>query len=69
MVYLLKYSSIFMPLSRKKHHQVAGIPINGLFWDLLKHTTVSKNQQPSLGKMFYIRVCYLFLITFHQVTS
>lgn len=28
MVYLLKYASIFLPLPRKKHYQVAGFPIS-----------------------------------------
>ncbi|XP_058225242.1 telomerase reverse transcriptase isoform X3 [Rhododendron vialii] len=28
MVYLLKYTSIFLPLPRKKHYQVAGFPIS-----------------------------------------
>ncbi|KAH9706955.1 Telomerase reverse transcriptase [Citrus sinensis] len=30
MVYLLKHSSIFLPLPHKKHHQVAGPPINDI---------------------------------------
>ncbi|KAI3719588.1 hypothetical protein L6452_20490 [Arctium lappa] len=49
MVHLLKHSSIFMPLLRKKHHQVAGIPITDLCWKLLKHPSNSKNQHPSSG--------------------
>ncbi|KAL8265798.1 hypothetical protein R6Q59_003142 [Mikania micrantha] len=50
MVHLLRYSSIFLPLNRKKHHQVAGIAINDLCWQHLKHISVSKNQQqPSSG--------------------
>ncbi|KAL7603250.1 hypothetical protein Lser_V15G15665 [Lactuca serriola] len=48
MVYLLKYSSIFILIHRKKHHQVTGIPINDMCWKLLKQTSESKNQQPSL---------------------
>ncbi|XP_057499011.1 telomerase reverse transcriptase isoform X2 [Actinidia eriantha] len=28
MVYLLKYTSIFLPLPRNKHHQVAGFPVS-----------------------------------------
>nr|XP_043626813.1 telomerase reverse transcriptase [Erigeron canadensis] len=42
MVHLLKYSSIFMPLHPKKHHQVAGISIDGLCWEHLKHVSQSK---------------------------
>ncbi|XP_024989026.1 telomerase reverse transcriptase [Cynara cardunculus var. scolymus] len=49
MVYLLKHSSIFMPLHRKKHHQVAGIPITDLCWKLLKHPSDSKTQHPAAG--------------------
>ncbi|KAH6824527.1 hypothetical protein C2S53_010341 [Perilla frutescens var. hirtella] len=30
MMYLLKYTSIFLPLSRKKHHQISGCPIGDL---------------------------------------
>ncbi|KAF5779306.1 putative RNA-directed DNA polymerase [Helianthus annuus] len=37
MVHLLKHSLIFMPLNRKKHHQVAGIAINDLCWQHLKN--------------------------------
>ncbi|KAI3712673.1 hypothetical protein L1987_71235 [Smallanthus sonchifolius] len=46
MVHLLKYSSIFMPLNRKKHHQVTGIAITDLCWQHLKPISESKNQQP-----------------------
>ncbi|XP_071739579.1 telomerase reverse transcriptase [Rutidosis leptorrhynchoides] len=49
MVHILRYSSIFVPLNLKKHHQVAGFPIDNLCWKLLKHTSGSKNQQPALG--------------------
>ncbi|KAI3515964.1 hypothetical protein L1887_14871 [Cichorium endivia] len=47
MIYLLKYSSIFIPLHRKKHNQVTGTPINDLCWNLLKHTSNSNIHQPS----------------------
>ncbi|KAK9075009.1 hypothetical protein SSX86_003328 [Deinandra increscens subsp. villosa] len=49
MFHLLKYCSIFMPLNRRKHHQVAGIAIDGLCWNYLKRKSSRKNQQPSPG--------------------
>ncbi|XP_076902584.1 LOW QUALITY PROTEIN: telomerase reverse transcriptase-like [Bidens hawaiensis] len=49
MVYILKYSSIFIPLNKKKHNQVAGTAIIDLCWKHLKRTSKSKNQQRSLG--------------------
>ena len=53
MVHLLKNCSIFVAVHRKKHHQVAGIPITDLCWKLLKHPSGSKNQQHPLGKVFF----------------
>ncbi|GAV67018.1 RVT_1 domain-containing protein/Telomerase_RBD domain-containing protein [Cephalotus follicularis] len=37
MVYLLRCTSIFLPLPHKKHHQVAGPPIIDLCYKFLKH--------------------------------
>ncbi|KAJ7949160.1 Telomerase reverse transcriptase [Quillaja saponaria] len=48
MVYLLKYTSIFLPLPCKKYHQVAGPPINDLCPKLFKPSTKSEDQLPSL---------------------
>ncbi|KAK0575118.1 hypothetical protein LWI29_034268 [Acer saccharum] len=36
MVYILKYTSIFLPVSPKKHHQVAGPPITEKSFKLSK---------------------------------
>lgn len=41
MVYLLKNFSIFIQVDQNKHHQVAGTPINGMCWKLLKYTSDS----------------------------
>ncbi|KAF5736435.1 telomerase reverse transcriptase-like [Tripterygium wilfordii] len=49
MLYLLKYTSIFLPLSRKKHHQVSGSPISN-FVKLSKHKTQSQCQFPSVSQ-------------------
>jgi telomerase reverse transcriptase len=48
MVYLLKYTSIFLPLPHKEHHQVAGPPISNLCLKLLKQTSKSQYQHTSL---------------------
>lgn len=42
MVYLLKFSSIFLPIPRQKHHQVAGPPINDLCHKSSKVTAKSQ---------------------------
>ncbi|KAK1439435.1 hypothetical protein QVD17_05253 [Tagetes erecta] len=49
MVYLLKHTSIFVPLNKRKHQQVAGIAIDDLCWKHLKLISESKKQQPSSG--------------------
>lgn len=48
MVYLLKHSSIFLPLPHKKHHQVAGPPINDICRKLSNQTANSHCRIPSL---------------------
>ncbi|CBI24880.3 unnamed protein product, partial [Vitis vinifera] len=48
MVYLLKHTSIFLPLPHKMHCQVAGPPISDLCIGLSKHISDSKHQKPSL---------------------
>ncbi|KDO36704.1 hypothetical protein CISIN_1g027061mg [Citrus sinensis] len=48
MVYLLKHSSIFLPLPHKKHHQVAGPPINDICRKLSNQTANSHCRSPSL---------------------
>ncbi|XP_057948417.1 telomerase reverse transcriptase isoform X2 [Malania oleifera] len=48
MAYLLKYSSIFLPLGPKSHHQVAGPPIIDLCPRFSKCISESKRQYPSL---------------------
>ncbi|XP_021655586.2 telomerase reverse transcriptase [Hevea brasiliensis] len=48
MFYLLKHTSIFLPLPRKKHHQVAGPPVNNLVLKLTKRTTEPQCQDPSV---------------------
>ncbi|KAH9771484.1 Telomerase reverse transcriptase [Citrus sinensis] len=47
MVYLLKHSSIFLPLPHKKHHQVAGPPINDICRKLSNQTANSHCRSPS----------------------
>ncbi|GMQ09701.1 hypothetical protein CsSME_00052977 [Camellia sinensis var. sinensis] len=47
MVYLLKYTSIFLPLPRKQHYQVAGFPISD-FWFKSKHISKPNYQHSSL---------------------
>ncbi|KAK4411053.1 Telomerase reverse transcriptase [Sesamum angolense] len=37
MMYLLKYTSLFLPLPRKKHHQISGSPISDLLQILQAH--------------------------------
>ncbi|CAI9769450.1 unnamed protein product [Fraxinus pennsylvanica] len=48
MVYLLKYTSVFLPLPRKKHHQVAGFPISDLCLKIPRHMPDSEIQHHSL---------------------
>ncbi|KAL5763009.1 hypothetical protein ACOSP7_019273 [Xanthoceras sorbifolium] len=51
MVYILKYTSIFLPISPKKHHQVAGSPITDQSFKLSKLTAVNSHcQHPSYVK-------------------
>ncbi|XP_019465214.1 PREDICTED: telomerase reverse transcriptase isoform X2 [Lupinus angustifolius] len=50
MVYLLRNTSIFLPAPRGKHHQVGGPPINHLCFNMLKCSSKSGNQNPSLDK-------------------
>ncbi|KAI9168830.1 hypothetical protein LWI28_002543 [Acer negundo] len=47
MVYILKYTSIFLPVSPKKHHQVAGPPITEKSFKLSKLRANSQCQLPS----------------------
>ncbi|KAL7239924.1 hypothetical protein ACSBR2_005732 [Camellia fascicularis] len=47
MVYLLKYTSIFLPLPRKQHYQVAGFPISD-FCFKSKHISKPNYQHSSL---------------------
>ncbi|CAA2973214.1 telomerase reverse transcriptase isoform X1 [Olea europaea subsp. europaea] len=44
MVYLLKFTSVFLPLPKKKHHQVAGFPINDLCLKVSRHMLDSEIQ-------------------------
>ncbi|KAH7862803.1 hypothetical protein Vadar_009797 [Vaccinium darrowii] len=48
MVYLLKYTSIFLPLPRTKHYQVAGFPISD-FCFKSKHISEPKYRHSSLA--------------------
>ncbi|XP_061352944.1 telomerase reverse transcriptase [Gastrolobium bilobum] len=48
MVYLLRFTSIFLPAPHGKHHQVGGPPISRLCFDMLKCS--SKFEHPSLYK-------------------
>ena len=51
MVYLLKYTSIFLPVSSKKHQQVTGPPISDLCLKQSKKRTLeSQHQHTSLDK-------------------
>ncbi|KAE9600832.1 putative RNA-directed DNA polymerase [Lupinus albus] len=50
MVYLLRNTSIFLPAPHGKHHQVGGPPINHLCFNMLKCSSKSGNQNPSLDK-------------------
>ncbi|CAK9164658.1 unnamed protein product, partial [Ilex paraguariensis] len=55
MSYLLKYSSIFLPLSRKKYHQVAGFSTSDLCFNYSKHISKIEFQHPPLvllGKQY-----------------
>ncbi|KAA0048343.1 telomerase reverse transcriptase [Cucumis melo var. makuwa] len=45
MIYLLMNSSIFLLTSQKRHHQVAGLPINNLCNKLSEYSTGSSNQR------------------------
>ncbi|KAI3445020.1 hypothetical protein Pfo_001685 [Paulownia fortunei] len=44
MMNLLMYTSLFLPLPRKKHHQIAGFPINDLCFKFSRHMPDSKSQ-------------------------
>ncbi|EEF44058.1 telomerase reverse transcriptase, putative [Ricinus communis] len=46
MVYLLKHTSIFLPLPPKKHCQVAGPPVNSLALKLMKNKAEPRHQDP-----------------------
>ncbi|XP_022152578.1 telomerase reverse transcriptase isoform X3 [Momordica charantia] len=50
MFYLLMHTSIFLPLSQKSHHQVAGLPINNLCINSSKYSAGSPNQHNLFGK-------------------
>ncbi|KAJ8762959.1 hypothetical protein K2173_023088 [Erythroxylum novogranatense] len=50
MIYLLKHTTIILPLPRKKYHQVAGPPICNLVLKSSKHTAKSEHQPPSLAQ-------------------
>ncbi|XP_059649106.1 telomerase reverse transcriptase [Cornus florida] len=47
MFHLLKNTSVFLPVPRKKHHQVAGSSISNLFFKFSKDGSESKYQHPS----------------------
>lgn len=56
MVYLLKFTSVFLPLPKKKHHQVAGFPINDLCLKVSRHMLDSEIQHRLLdhnGKLSF----------------
>ncbi|OVA12268.1 Telomere reverse transcriptase [Macleaya cordata] len=46
MVHLLKFASIFLPLPRENHHQVAGVPISHICPKFSKRTSESVYAQP-----------------------
>ncbi|KAM4122947.1 hypothetical protein ACB094_01G122500 [Castanea mollissima] len=50
MLYLLKYTSIFLPVPCKKHYQVSGPPISDLCLDFSNQTSESQDQPSSLDK-------------------
>lgn len=50
MVYLLMNTSIFLTLSQKRHHQVAGLPVNNLCNKLSEYSTGSSNRRNLSGK-------------------
>ncbi|PIN23740.1 Telomerase catalytic subunit/reverse transcriptase TERT [Handroanthus impetiginosus] len=45
MMYLLRYSSLFLSLPRKKYHQIAGFPISDLCLKLSRHIPDPNSQQ------------------------
>ncbi|XP_065869948.1 telomerase reverse transcriptase [Euphorbia lathyris] len=47
MLYLLKHTSIFLPLPPKKYHQVTGPPVTDLAFKLMKHAAQPESQDPS----------------------
>ena len=48
MFYLLNYTSIFLPVPYKKHHQVTGSPISDLCLELSKRKLESQYHHTSL---------------------
>ncbi|KAL5543238.1 hypothetical protein UlMin_010948 [Ulmus minor] len=48
MAYILKNTSIFLPFHRKKYHQVAGRPINKVFFEMFKCTSDGPSQNSRL---------------------
>ncbi|XP_071931682.1 telomerase reverse transcriptase-like isoform X2 [Coffea arabica] len=47
MVYLLRTTFVFLPLPRRKHHQVAGFPISAMCKAFSKHSSVFNYKYPS----------------------
>ena len=50
MIYLLKYTSIFVPVPCKKHYQVSGPPISDLCLKFSNQTLEPQDQPTSLDK-------------------
>ena len=50
MLYLLKHTSIFLPVPCKKHYQVSGPPISDLCLDFSHQTLESQDQPTTLDK-------------------
>ena len=57
MLYLLKYTSIFVPVPCKKHYQVSGPPISDLCLIFSNQTLESQDQPASLYKCGKHKTC------------